>query len=316
MPLIVILLIGGAAVALLPYAFAEDSKNPIAAIWDAIYDLQNRDQNLQAQIDDLRTTKGAGIEADGPKSDASVAVEVLGGESEGQVLIHITVANSGPDRAAGVRLMVFYKMPLFHINSISGEACSDLGRGIIQCDLGTIESGEELAVTLDADALSEQETSLTADVSSTTEDLDTSNNRSVIEFAVSASGPVPVENETPTSDNEIGENSNVESNQTSTEDDAQTQEDEQGTTSGNQTSTNETNSTSTESNSNDQSDSDASSDNNANESEQSTAGTNSRSSSSESSSDNETTSSDEDDEQSEEEDEQGTSSANQTSSTG
>jgi outer membrane murein-binding lipoprotein Lpp len=68
-------------------AFADDSSNPIVAIWQAISELQTKTNSLQSQIDEIRTERGiAAPEAPGTVSEPSVAFKVSGGEA-GQSLI-------------------------------------------------------------------------------------------------------------------------------------------------------------------------------------------------------------------------------------
>lgn len=181
--LIIMILSCGGALSLLPFAFGEDSKSPIEAVWDAIYDLQKRDEQLQTQIDDLRANKEILPEAEVPSSELSVEVKVESAGSSGETIILLTVINGGPDRAAGVKLTAFYLMPLFQINSIDSDDCRNLGRGIIQCDLGTIEAERDRTITIDATARETgEQTSLTVDVSSTTEDAAQTNNHKVVDF--------------------------------------------------------------------------------------------------------------------------------------
>ncbi len=159
-----------------------DTGDPIAAIWDAIYDLKNRDNILQAQIDELRADNIA-PNATGLASELSTDIVIENSHVPSGMVIKIAVINDGPDRAAGVRLTAFYKMPLLQVDSITGGECSNLGRGIVECYLGTIEPEEQSVVTMDATALeSDQETSLTVDVSSTTEDSIPSNNHNIVDF--------------------------------------------------------------------------------------------------------------------------------------
>ncbi len=180
--IVVIISVGG-ALSLLPYALGDDSKSPIQAVWDAIYDLQNRDDSLQTQIDDLRASREILPEVDALLSELSVEVEVENDGTFGETIFLMKVVNGGNDRAAGTKVTAFYKMPLFHINSIDYEDCRNLERGIIQCDLGTIAPGEERSITIDATATeSGEHTSLTVDVSSTTEDAIPTNNHMVVDF--------------------------------------------------------------------------------------------------------------------------------------
>jgi hypothetical protein len=186
---IIVLLTGGVLI-VAPSALGYSSRDPMAAFWDAIYDLQKRDDNLQSQIDDLRATANtqsvAGLDI--LESDPSLSTKIENGEVHGEIILSMNVTNNGPDRAAGVRLTAFYKMSLFHIESIMNESCTDLSRGIIQCDLGTIEAGNESVVSMVVMALSSEDTTLTVDLTSTTKDADPTNNRNVLEFTVTRSG--------------------------------------------------------------------------------------------------------------------------------
>jgi hypothetical protein len=181
------LLVGG-IIAQLPLAAADDSNNPFGALWDAIFDLQSRDERLQAQIDELRAEREtllAQSSGDEPMvlvSDlyATIEVETL---EEDRTIIHITAGNNGPDRAAGVKLTAFYLMPLFEINSIDGDLCIDKSRGIIECIIGTLEQDQEVVIAVDATAReSGKENTWTVDISTTTDDADYSNNHVTYEF--------------------------------------------------------------------------------------------------------------------------------------
>jgi hypothetical protein len=179
--LIIIVILAGAGLALNPYAFGQESKSAVQTIWDAIYDLQNKDQKLQAQIDDLKTESGPRQQIEAP-SEVSAEIEIENNPSSEEMEIKVDVNNDGPERAAGVKLTIFYKMPLFDIDSIP-EQCRNLERGIVQCDLGTIEAGDRLQVliSLKPKELGVQ-TTITADVSSTTEDRIPTNNHLVVDL--------------------------------------------------------------------------------------------------------------------------------------
>lgn len=172
-----------------PYAFGQESKSPIQAVWDAIYDLQNQNQKLQAQIDDLRAESGAVQQDDGPMSELSASVELESTPASGQVAITVKVKNDGPERAAGAKLTLFYKMSLFQLDSIHPDDCRNLERGIIQCDLGTMESGDEVPILVSATAIEDGvPTTIIADVSSTTEDRVPANNHVVFDFVTARIG--------------------------------------------------------------------------------------------------------------------------------
>jgi hypothetical protein len=179
-----------ACIGLAPYAFGQKSPNPLGALWDAIYDLQRHDDGLQAQIDELKADREALSEK--PSSlvaDPMVDVDVAVGTS-GELGILLHVYNEGPDRAAGVKLTMFYKMTAMQLDNISGEGCRDLSRGIIQCDLGTIEAGSDSTVSIDARQIDAEPSTLTVDLSSITMDADPSNNRYVGQIATSLAEPV------------------------------------------------------------------------------------------------------------------------------
>lgn len=180
--LIVSLVAGLAVLGILPVAFGQDSRNPLQALWDSIYDLQKRSDSLQDQIDELKQSGSTGESAE-PSSEVSVELEIQGSELDEVAEIRAIVSNDGPDRAAGVRLTIFYKMPLFDIYYLEGGDCADLGRGIIECSLGTIAAQEQSTVTIGAAAREgDHKTTWTADVSSTTTDRIPTNNHKSIEF--------------------------------------------------------------------------------------------------------------------------------------
>ncbi len=188
--IVFIVLLTGGMIVVVPSALGDSSGDPFSALWDAVYDLKERDDNLQSQIDAIRTTPTAQPESESetPKSDPALDTMIENGDVPGEILVSMEVTNNGPDRAAGVRLTAFYKMSLFHVESIANQNCVDLGRGIVQCDLGTIESGNESAVSIVASPLSDGDATLIVDLTSTTEDLDPTNNRNVIEFTVNNGG--------------------------------------------------------------------------------------------------------------------------------
>jgi hypothetical protein len=201
-------LVGGIA-SQLPFAFADSSANPLQSIWDAIGTLNNKQEDLQAQIDDLRATiendrSTSTAEMQGPQSESSIKIELEGGENPTSTIIHLRASNAGPDKAVGVKVTLFYEMPLFEIESVTGEQCQDLSRGIIQCFIGTIDSNEEYPVTIVANAkLLDEKSNIVADISSITTDTNLGNNHVNLQFvtgkiakaAVTDSGLVPAENE-------------------------------------------------------------------------------------------------------------------------
>jgi len=181
-------LIGGVA-SQLPFAFADSSANPLQAIWNAINALSNKQENLQVQIDELRETikndhnSSTQTQLQGPQSEPSIKIELQGGEQSSSTIIHLIASNAGPDKAVGVKVTLFYEMPLFDIKSISGEQCEDLSRGIIQCFIGTIGSREEYPITIAADAKAlNEKSSIVADISSITKDTNPSNNHADLQF--------------------------------------------------------------------------------------------------------------------------------------
>jgi hypothetical protein len=197
-------LIGGAA-SQLPFAFADSSANPLQSIWDAISALSNRQEDLQAQIDDLKASieseRVDSIQVEGPLSEASIALELEGGEQPSETLMHLIASNAGPDNAVGVKVTLFYEMPLFDIQSMNGEQCEDQSRGIIQCFIGTIGPSEEYTITITADAKSlDEESSIVVDISSITTDADQSNNHAELQFVtgdvvarIDDSEPLPID---------------------------------------------------------------------------------------------------------------------------
>lgn len=183
----------GATISQASFAFADDSAtNPFRAIWDAIGDLQAKTESLQSQIDELKTQPGtttAVSQIVTKTSDSSLAIEVAGGQS-GQTLVTFIVRNSGPDNAVGTKLTAFYQPSLFQINFVQGADCSDGSRGIIECYLGTLTSGSEARVTIDATPVSlGQQAIITADLSSITRDTKPVDNHAEAVF-VTSTAPV------------------------------------------------------------------------------------------------------------------------------
>lgn len=192
---VVLALLVGGIVSQLPSALADDSENPFSAIWDAIFDLQSRDDDLQAQIDELRAERNALAAQTGEPvlvSDLYAELEVETTE-DGHTLVYVTASNGGPDKAAGVKLTTFYLMPLFEINSISGDQCEDKSRGIIECVLGTLEEDQEFVITIDATARESGEANTwTVDVSTTTDDSDYANNYATYNFETGSGEPIEI----------------------------------------------------------------------------------------------------------------------------
>jgi hypothetical protein len=186
-------LLAGGILAQLPPALGDNSENPFSALWAAIFDLQNRHKDLQAQIDELRAEReGLLIESarSGFVSDTYTNIEVEAAE-DGRTLFHITAGNNGPDRAAGVKLTAFYLMTLYKINSINDDRCENQSRGIIECALGTLEAHQESVITIDTSAReSGKENKWTADISTTTEDVDYTNNHMTSAFATGGAEPI------------------------------------------------------------------------------------------------------------------------------
>ena len=198
-------LLGGTA-SQLPFAFGDSSStNPLQSLWDAIGALNNRQQDLQAQIDELRaeiqkdnelSAAASGVEV--PQSEPSIKIELEGHDSANDqaggsdarntkiVMFHLTASNSGPDNAVGVKLTFFYKLGLFEIASITavqGEQCEESSRGIVQCYIGTIGPSAEHRITIMATAdVPDQEAHVAADISSITQDTDPRNNHADFTF--------------------------------------------------------------------------------------------------------------------------------------
>jgi hypothetical protein len=193
--LVILALLVGGIVSQLPSAMG-DSEDPFSALWDAIFDLQSRDDDLQAQIDELRAERDALLVQTGSDpafvSDPYAGIEIETTEDD-HTLIHITAGNRGPDRAAGVKLTAFYLMPLFEINSIDGGMCEDRSRGIIECAIGTLEEGRESVITVDATAReSGRANTWTVDISTTTDDADHANNHVTYDFETGSGEPIEI----------------------------------------------------------------------------------------------------------------------------
>lgn len=261
---VVLAVLAGSVISQIPSALADDSANPFSAMWDAIFDLQSRDKDLQAQIDELRAERDALLGQTEPAFVSDPYAQIKVDVTDGRTLVYITVGNSGPDRAAGVKVTAFYLMPLFEINSIDGNQCEDKSRGIIECILGTLEAGQESVITIDATARESGEANTwTVDISTTTDDADYANNHVTYDFETGSGKPVeipateqPIEQqvtqepaqEDSTNSTETKEPQESSGNQTSTENESEE-------TSGNQTSNetvNDSGSNSTEAESSEQ----------------------------------------------------------------
>jgi len=206
----------GAVTSQIPFAFADSSANPLQSIWDAINSLSSKQENMQAQIDELRATieseRSTVIETNGPQSEASIKIEVEGGEKPSSTIVHLIAYNAGPDNAVGVKVTFFYEMQLFGIESMSDEQCEDLSRGIIQCFIGTIASGEEYPITIVANSkVLDEKSNMVVDVSSITTDTEPSNNHVNLQFIT---GEIPkaglIDSEVVPTENENGSNGVVE----------------------------------------------------------------------------------------------------------
>lgn len=217
--LTIIFALFGIGLLLVPYAFGEESKNPIQMLWDAIYDLQNRDGNLQAQIDDLRAEKASIQQVSEPVAELSVRINVSDtlDDSESST-IKLAISNGGPDRATGVRLTLFYKMPLFKVDRIESDGCVVLERGIIECDLGTLEPDKSISVVVDVSAIENGvPTSFTVDVSSNTEDRIPNDNHIVVDYVTGANSLGKTAVETPFTDDRAAVNETSEQDNQSAE---------------------------------------------------------------------------------------------------
>jgi hypothetical protein len=174
-----------------PSAVADDSVNPFLALWDAIFNLQSKDEDLQNQIDELRAGQRAQIAQEQELvSDLYTEIQVEATEDD-HTLVYVKAGNAGQDRADEVKLTAFYLMPLFEINSIDSNSCQAKSRGIIECSLGTLESGQGITITIDATAReSGEENTWTVDISSSTEDSDFSNNHITYDFETGSDAQV------------------------------------------------------------------------------------------------------------------------------
>ncbi|WP_415283010.1 hypothetical protein [Candidatus Nitrososphaera sp. FF02] len=178
----------GAIISQGSFAFADDSAtNPFRAIWEAIGELQTRTDSLQAQIDDIKTNGVAASEEQpaAKVSETSLAIDIGSGDA-GQTVIDIVATNAGPESAVGVKVLTYYQMSLLDVYFIDGAQCTDQARGIIECYVGTIESGGAAQITIDATPLQLGEQAIiTSDVSSITEDSDPANNYAEAVFITS-----------------------------------------------------------------------------------------------------------------------------------
>jgi hypothetical protein len=179
-----------------PSALADDSGNPFLALWDAIFSLQSKDEDLQDQIDELRAGQRAQI-AQVPELVSDLYAEInVEATEDGHTLVYVKAGNAGQDRADEVKLTAFYLMPLFEINSIDSNSCEDKSRGIIECSLGVLESNQETTITIDATARESGEANTwTVDISSSTEDSDFSNNHLTYDFETGSGEQVEVQDD-------------------------------------------------------------------------------------------------------------------------
>jgi len=240
----------------LQYAFGEDSINPIQALWDAIYDLQDNDDKLQSQIDELKASKASADELEGPVGELSTTIEFSDfDEDAGEARIESTVTNDGPDQATGVRLTIFYKMSQLKLKDIPSDQCRDMQRGIIQCDLGTIEAGRSVSVLLDFSLFDTKiQTTFTSDVSATTADRIPDNNHLVVDLVNDNEGRKVIED--PPADAQMDANdATTDQNNTTTNNDNDDQSDESTEQVPNEQTSPNANETSTESESNTSTDS-------------------------------------------------------------
>ncbi|MEO9362475.1 MAG: hypothetical protein ABI348_01120 [Nitrososphaera sp.] len=249
---VVLAFVIGATISQGSFAFADDSStNPFRAIWQAIGELQTKTDSLQSQINDLKAQQNSPSATSSPGqiatkvSETSLAIDLSSGQA-GQTLVSLVAKNAGPDSAVGVKLSTYYQMSLFQVNHIDGAQCTDQARGIIECYLGTIESGGEARITIDATPVQlGQQAIITADVSSITQDSNPGNNHAETVF-VTSQAPVaipPAQQQQPTTVVPPAEQPSA-SNQTSAGQPVQNQTSAQTPTeqssAGNQTGTQET----------------------------------------------------------------------------
>lgn len=188
----------GAAISQGSYAFADDSAtNPFRAIWEAIGELQTKTDSLQSQIDELKeqgVVVSSGEQIQVNTADASLAVDV--GSDDFQTVIDVVATNSGEDSAVGVKILTYYQMSLLDVTFIDGAQCTDQARGIIECYVGTIESGGEEHITIYATPSQlDEQAIITADISSITKDADPTNNHAELVFITSEEPEVVEEEE-------------------------------------------------------------------------------------------------------------------------
>jgi hypothetical protein len=201
---VIIALIAGAGIALasLPRAFGENT-DPLTAIWNAISDLQaktnavqQQQASIQQEINDIKArvayqpTNQVSSDSSNAGTDLYPVISIQQGGTASQQLVHIVVQNAGSEPALGVKLTVFYKLSLFDVNSIAGSPCTDQGRGIIECNIGTIGAAQQASVVIAATAKeNDQKATIIADVSSDTPDPDPGNNYQSYDFTTTA-GPL------------------------------------------------------------------------------------------------------------------------------
>jgi hypothetical protein len=187
----------GAGISKGSYAFADDSAtNPFRAIWEAIGELQTKTDSLQAQIDEIKeqgVAVSSGEQVEVNMADASLTIDV--GNDDFQTIIDVVATNTGDDNAVGVKILTYYQMSILDVTFIDGAQCTDQARGIIECYVGTIESGGEAAVKIYATPSQlDEQAIITADVSSITKDADPANNHAELVF-ITSEEPVVVEEE-------------------------------------------------------------------------------------------------------------------------
>ena len=218
--------IGAGLIFQAPSALADDSANPFLALWDAILNLQSKDEDLQNQIDELRAER---VQiAQEPELVSDLYTEIHVATENGHTLVHVKAGNAGHDRADEVKLTAFYLMPLFEINSINRDSCEGKSRGIIECSLGNLESGQEITIVIYATARESGEANTwTVDISSSTKESDFSNNHVAYDFDTGLNEQVEVQDDDQLA-NVVGEPEQTESEQISGPASNETQESANG----------------------------------------------------------------------------------------
>lgn len=203
-------LVGGIA-SQAPFAFADSSSsNPLTAIWDSITALGQRQDRLQAQIDDLklqvenqhdagtRSISSSEQQQSGSSSDSSIMIESEVSDQPGLTAIRLTTTNYGPSDAFGVKLTFFYNTNLLEVQSISSEQCEKPTRGIIQCYLGTVRANSKPQIMIMANGKAiGAKANLIADISSVTEDTNPKNNHNEYSFIIGDMKQEVIEPSTP-----------------------------------------------------------------------------------------------------------------------